>query len=125
MKTGIELINDERKRQIEIEGFTAEYDSQYTKDELFYAGCCYHSAIKLREVGCDPRTPPTDWPFSTFYWKPSPDNRIKELVKSGALLQAYTDLTGSELATNMVKICAKEIDELLNLSNNEKVRAFF
>jgi hypothetical protein len=124
MKTGIELINDERKRQIEFEGFTAECDSQYTKGELFYAGCCYHSAARLREAGCDQGTPPTDWPFSPEYWKPTPDNRIKEIIKSGALLQAHVDLTGSELAIEMVKVCAREIDEFLKQNKNEKIRAF-
>ncbi|WP_185274757.1 hypothetical protein [Chryseobacterium indologenes] len=114
MKTGAELIIEERARQIESEGFTAESDRQYTKGELFYAGCCYHSAARLREACCDPGTPPTDWPFSPEYWKPTPDNRVKEIIKSGALLQAHVDLTGSELAIEMVKVCAREIDELLN-----------
>ena len=44
MKTGIEIIAEERKRQIEVEG-----------------------------------------------WKPTPDDRIKELAKAGALIAAEID----------------------------------
>lgn len=113
MKTGIQLIAEERKRQIEVLGFTAESDKQYKSDELFYAACCYHNAAKLRESGLDLTTPPPDWPFEPKYWKPTADNRIKELVKSGAFLQAHADLTGSELALSMADVCAKDIDELL------------
>lgn len=124
MKTGAELIAEERKRQIEAEGFTPESDLQYKNGELFYAGCCYHSAARLRESGCDPRTPPTDWPFAKEFWKPSPDNRIKEIVKSGALLQAHIDLTGSDLAIEMVKVCSREIDELLKVQKREYIKGF-
>ena len=124
MKTGAELIAEERKRQIEIEGFTAESDLRYKNGELFYAGCCYHSAAKLRESGCDPGTPPTNWPFSTEYWKPSPDNRVKEIIKSGALLQAHVDLTGSDLAIEMIKVCSREIDELLKVQRRKYIKGF-
>ena len=34
MKTGIELIAEERKRQIEEEGWTAEHDDQQTDGEI-------------------------------------------------------------------------------------------
>ena len=116
MTIGFKLIIAERKRQIESEGYTAEHDSQYKCDELFIAGCCYHSAQRFRENSLvDSETLPLSWPFLRSVWKPSPDNRVKELTKAGALLQAHVDLSGSELATQMVEICAKEIDELLKL----------
>jgi hypothetical protein len=48
------------------------------------------------------RLPPTDalrhadgmpwlWPFAPERWKPSPSNRIRELVKAGALIAAEID----------------------------------
>ena len=41
MKKGAELIADERKRQIEVEGWNAEHDAQYTHNELISAAMCY------------------------------------------------------------------------------------
>ena len=40
-KTGIELIADERKRQIEVEGWTAEHDAEHYESELAYAAAVY------------------------------------------------------------------------------------
>jgi hypothetical protein len=34
------------------------------------------------------RQAPKHWPWDLNSWKPSPDNRIKELVKAGALVVA-------------------------------------
>lgn len=31
------------------------------------------------------------FPFSSVWWKPSPENRIKELAKAGALIAAEID----------------------------------
>ncbi|WP_278380952.1 hypothetical protein [Chryseobacterium arthrosphaerae] len=118
MRTAIKLIKRERKKQIN----SALLNTHYEKDELFYAGCCYHSAVKQREAGCHPGTPPTDWPFPKSYWRPTPNKRIKEIIKAGALLQTHFELTGSELARVMVYVCAREIEELLNENKNEKTR---
>ena len=34
---------------------------------------------------------PVMFPFSSVWWKPSPENRIKELAKAGALIAAEID----------------------------------
>ena len=31
------------------------------------------------------------WPWNGSYWKPTPDDRIKELTKAGALIAAEID----------------------------------
>lgn len=31
------------------------------------------------------------WPFSQEWWKPTPDDRIRELAKAGALIAAEID----------------------------------
>ena len=36
MKTGIELIAEERQRQIEVEGWTADHDKWHTDESLAY-----------------------------------------------------------------------------------------
>lgn len=115
MKTGIELIAQERQRQIEKKGYTPERDKQYTKRELFIAGCCYLAAKRMRAI-CgneyDPFIPPNDWPWSSESWKPSPHNRIRELVKAGALFKADYDLDRSQVSLDKMNVCAAEIDKL-------------
>ncbi len=41
MKTGIELIAQERQRQVSEEGWTAEHDDGHTDQELARAASCY------------------------------------------------------------------------------------
>lgn len=74
-KTGIELIADERARQISQEGWTTEHDDQYRHGELAAAGAVYADAsislmhgvapAELKEqilhFGCE-----TPWPWDTI-----------------------------------------------------------
>jgi hypothetical protein len=88
MKTGIELIAEERDRQISVEGFTAERDKDYTDNELAWAAATYAlpsnaNTPKFKRVHL--------WPWAKVWWKPSPDERVKELVKAGALIAAEID----------------------------------
>lgn len=87
MKTGIDYIYEERLRQINKEGWTAEHDDEHIMGELAHAAACYaypNSIKRLDIVG---------WPegWSLDWYKPSPDNRIKELAKAGALISAEID----------------------------------
>lgn len=88
MKTGLELIAEERQRQIESKGFCAERDDTYVKLELLKASACYVAAEEMREIDFDVSEV---WPWPMETWKPSPDNRIKELQKAGALIAAEID----------------------------------
>lgn len=82
MKTGIELIAEERQRQIEEEGWTAEHDKQWAAFELAEAAACYaHPFIMSTNL---------EWPFDKSWWKPS-ENRIRDLQKAGALIAAEID----------------------------------
>lgn len=100
MKTGAELIADERKRQIEVEGWSAEHDAQYNNYELINAALCYCQPESTRtydrlwkglESPDDSTIPPVFWPWAKEWWKPSPDDRIRELTKAGALIAAEID----------------------------------
>lgn len=84
--TGIELIAAERKRQIEVEGWTAEHDAQHTDGGLAEAAACY--AMPRRK---SIEIVPYDWPWAVEWWKPTPDDRIRELTKAGALIAAELD----------------------------------
>lgn len=96
MKTGIELIADERQRQIDNENYTLEHDLQYSEGELARAAACYAMTSEERKKYqsldvVNYRWFPRWWPWSASFWKPTPEDRIKELVKAGALVAAEID----------------------------------
>jgi hypothetical protein len=91
---GVERIAAERNRQIEEEGFTAEHDDRWKKGELAQAAMCYCMAEPDPEDirnGSVEYCVPDEWPFSRKWWKPTLDNRIRELEKAGALIAAEID----------------------------------
>lgn len=85
--TGIELIAAERKRQIEVKGWTDEHDSQHDDESLAIAAC--HYALP------DNAYPPilNLWPDSWDYGYNNRGNstRIRDLEKAGALIAAEID----------------------------------
>jgi hypothetical protein len=85
-KTGIELIAEERQRQIEVEGWTLEHDIKNAPNELAIAASCYCLPEGKREFRVRDQ-----WPFAYEWWKPTPENRIRELQKAGALIAAEID----------------------------------
>lgn len=98
--TGIELIAAERKRQIEVEGWTAEHDAEHWNGSLVKAATCYANGSKLfeRTFGNESNrvTLRFDlWPWNEKWWKPSDDTttegQIRNLVKAGALIAAEID----------------------------------
>jgi hypothetical protein len=87
-ETGAERIAAERRRQIADEGYYAQHDDHHDRDELVYGAIAYATPLYARR----PRGgPPFDWPWRDDDWKPSPDDRIRELVKAGALIAAEID----------------------------------
>lgn len=110
MKTGIELITEERARQISAEGWTPEHDDDHELGEMACAAACYATPKLDRKMeervetrdnarGCsDPEEPypvtvilPALWPWDAEWWKPCPEDRIRELIKAGALIAAEID----------------------------------
>lgn len=89
MITGIDLIEAERMRQIEVEGWTPAHDDLHSKGELASAAICYATNSEQRESAG--RFFARLWPWSADFWKPTPDNRIRELTKAGALIAAEID----------------------------------
>lgn len=83
---GAKLIAEERRRQVEEEGWDAKHDAQHSPGDLSYVARCYTS-VYIHE-----NTPlPEGWPWNVEYWKPS-DDKIKNLVRAGALIAAEIDL---------------------------------
>lgn len=94
MKTGIELIAEERQRQIEKEGWTAEHDAEHKEGELANAAAYYAMTQETidfidDEWGNDMHL--HIWPFDLKWLKRTPKNRIRELQKAGALIAAEID----------------------------------
>jgi hypothetical protein len=95
--TGIDVIAAERKRQVEVKGYTPEHDDEHDLGELALAAALYalpydakvgnESLLKqddyialhiALETGCD------------FYVDPEPD-KLRRLAKAGALIAAEID----------------------------------
>jgi hypothetical protein len=105
MKTGAELILQERNRQRLQEGYNSEHDDEHASRELASAALGYLSHYTARawvfsnELGMpgvvngldDYRgePPPDSWPWEDQWWKPSSPER--DLVKAGALIAAELD----------------------------------
>lgn len=89
---GAELIAAERRRQIEEEGWTPEHDAEHEDGELAIAAACYATPENERLYLYNGDVP-SDWPWAHEWWKPcpGPDNRVRELVKAGALVAAEID----------------------------------
>lgn len=101
----IMLILDERARQVVEEGYDAPHDMEHEPDQLATAGAVYALPNSLRypqvEVGLDGYRAvsgydepsdgdPLGWPWEGGF-KPTPDDRLRELVKAGALIVAEID----------------------------------
>lgn len=89
--SGIERIAEERKRQIEREGYDTSRDDSHRNYELSSAACCY------AQMGAGgpyshmrSGNPPPGWPWYPDEWKPKRDP-IKNLVRAGALIAAEID----------------------------------
>lgn len=83
IKTGLQLIREERERQKNVEGWTAQHDNQHSDGELAAAARCYELARNAKA----PR--PHEWPWKREWWKPA--DRVRNLVKAGALYRAELD----------------------------------
>ncbi len=90
MKTGIEIIANERIRQMNKEGVDLNHDQAHMDGHLARAAACYALPAGWR-IHPVQTAPPWAWPWEHIFWKPTPDNRIRELAKAGALIAAEID----------------------------------
>lgn len=109
MKTGIELIADERKRQVEVEGYGEQHDSQHKASTLIYAAIAYVESAKVgvncaemgntneHEIMMRKAEIGIHYPLG---WAFKPSTNVRDLVKAGALIAAAIDRLLSKLAEN-------------------------
>lgn len=119
---GSSLIARERLRQITDEGFDGNRDMQYKNNELTRAAMCYLEDPKFRDMTNEDGDTLVEsiFPWDREWFKPSPENRIKELVKAGALIAAEIDRLTNEqfgLGQRSVDIDLTEWVEIKSKSN--------
>jgi len=95
---GVTMIADERQRQIKEEGWTPKLDASLTGFCLATAGAAYalnaasvHSDYHQSHKARYAKHATEDWPFDLDYFKPTPNDPIRQLVKAGALIAAEID----------------------------------
>lgn len=91
---GVDLIACERMRQIGNEGWTPSHDDEHDDGEMANAAACYAIVDHQRSLMLNSNNQTIIsriWPFAIKWWKPTPDDRIRELAKAGALIAAEID----------------------------------
>lgn len=83
MKTGADLIKEERLRQIEVEGYSQEHDKNHRWIEFEWAAIAYLLS-GFNDVAAE-----SYWPWEKKYFKPK--DKIKNLTRAGALVAAAID----------------------------------
>ena len=78
----IEEIAAERRRQMEVEGWTPEHDDKYDHGEMAAAATCY----AYTGARCGRSIFSSVWPWSWDWYKPTTTRR--NLIKAAALLLA-------------------------------------
>jgi hypothetical protein len=84
---GTVSVANERKRQIEAEGWTTRHDDGHSIGDLAHAGICYAECSSDKEKA-SARTP-IGWPWHRGWWKPK--DRRSNLVRAAALIIAEID----------------------------------
>jgi hypothetical protein len=89
----IDEIAAERRRQVEVEGWSAEHDAEHSLGEMADAAACYAATFRVfkaeEAVGRDyePYTQYVDgWPWDDEWWKPK--DRRRDLIRAAALIVA-------------------------------------
>ena len=91
LSVALQHIVAELRRQVEMEGWSAEHDDEHPPGVLAMAGACYaqHGARQLQEPGATStigRASPAFWPWEREWWKPK--NARYDLVRAAALITA-------------------------------------
>lgn len=94
---GAQLIAAERRRQREKESWSWQHDDEHDEGEMALAAIAYalppawRSIVRhVAGVSVTFELRRLLWPWRNE-WKPSPDDRVRELVKAGALIAAEID----------------------------------
>ena len=84
---GADLIREERRRQIEQEGYNDLHDRHHTPQVLCRAAVGYALHEDPSKLVADAAA--NLWPWSKEFWKPK--DQLRNLVRAGALIAAAID----------------------------------
>ena len=102
MKTrGAYLIQKERERQIEEEGWTEEHDKHHTTEEFIKAAIAYlmyNIDSKVTDYKYVAKV--SWWPWDKQWYKPK--TKLRNLVRAGALIAAAIDKLQKDEENGMV-----------------------
>lgn len=79
-------IISERRRHVEVEGWTPEHDDEHSNGELARAAAAY-ALVTVRPYDWIMNLIKEIWPFDTSWWKPITSDR-RNLVKAGSMIVA-------------------------------------
>jgi hypothetical protein len=110
---GVKLIAQERIRHISEEGWTPAHDDSHSHEEMALAAATYAVPEYVRQTTLAKTFSYMEpkrilrylWPWDMKWWKPTPHNRERELVKAGALIAAEIDRLQRDAATSARAIC--------------------
>lgn len=87
IKDAFAEVFKERFRQIIDEGYSVEHDDKHVNGEIAEAAACYIiPPCDCGDFDCPARAGvPKRWPWEPEAWKPTPNDRERELIKGLAL----------------------------------------
>jgi hypothetical protein len=90
ISTAIADVLAERRRQIQVEGWTAEHDDEHDEGDMALAGACYAASAAATDDRVNCRSildsVRSMWPWGREWWKPK--NQRRDLVRAAALVIA-------------------------------------
>lgn len=89
--SAIDLILAERRRQIEVEGWTPQHDDYHDDGALLLAAKCYaawHPNMAV-DTPMGSLQVPEGWPWDARWWKPK--DKTANLIRAGALVTAEVE----------------------------------
>lgn len=92
-KTALELVLEERKRQIEVEGYSLEHDDKHDGGEIAFAAACYATHprdIFIKEDYSESFRFERQIPFDEYHIRPDIDE-LECAVKGAALMLAEVE----------------------------------
>ena len=91
---GVFVIDAERRRQLYQEGYDSRHDREHVRGELADGAAVYamtEESLKKYMLWSPNPDVPSLWPFEEAMYKPTPNNRIRQLAKAGAMIAAEID----------------------------------
>lgn len=90
---GVELIAEERQRQIEEEGWSPGHDDTHSDGSMALAAACYcvgpENVAPNHGSDFSKKRYRLKWPWDDRWHKPK--DRVRDLVRAGALIAAEID----------------------------------